>query len=171
MAGFDCGSAPLNDYLVKHALTNDQTGTARTFVATGDSHIVVAYYSLAAAQIIYAEATPRLQKGAPRHPVPAVLLARLAVDRARHGQRVGAGLLKDAILRTLGAAEAIGVRALLVHAKDEAATAFYQRYDFEPLPAHPLQPGLAAQRRPAARVIAGISDREVSFQPQLAELR
>jgi GNAT superfamily N-acetyltransferase len=138
VAGFDCGVAPLNDYLVKYALANHQAATARTFVATGDRHTVVAYYSLAAAQIIYADATPRLQKGAPRHPVPAVLLARLAVDRIMQRQGVGAALLKDAILRTLAAAESIGIRALLVHAKDEAAKAFYQRYDFEPLPGHPL---------------------------------
>jgi GNAT superfamily N-acetyltransferase len=138
VAGFDCGAAALNDYLVKHALPNHQAGTARTFVATGDSHIAVAYYSLAAAQIIYADATPRLQKGAPRHPVPVVLLARLAVDRTRQGQGLGAALLKDAIMRTLGAAEAIGVRALLVHAKDDSAKNFYLRFDFESLPGHPL---------------------------------
>ena len=150
-AGFDCGAPPLNDYLVKHALSNHQTGTARTFVATGDSHIVVGYYSLAAAQIIYAEASPRLQKGAPRHPVPVVLLARLAVDRAKQGHGLGAALLKNAILRTLGAAEAIGVRALLVHAKDESAKMFYQRYDFEPLPGHPLH--LALMLKDARRLL------------------
>jgi GNAT superfamily N-acetyltransferase len=95
-------------------------------------------YSLAAAQVIFADAPVRLQKGVPRHPIPVVLLARLAVDRGRQGQGLGAALLKDAILRTLVAAEGVGVRALLVHAKDEAARAFYARYDFEPLPGHPL---------------------------------
>jgi GNAT superfamily N-acetyltransferase len=138
VAAFNCGAAPLDDYLAKHALTNHQAGTARTFVATTDSHIVVAYYSLAVAQVIYAEATPRMQKGTPRHPIPVVLLARLAVDRTMQGRGFGAALLKDAILRTLSAADAIGVRALLVHAKDEAAKAFYQRYEFDPLPGHPL---------------------------------
>lgn len=138
VASFNCGAAALDDYLAKHALTNHQAGTARTFVATADSHIVVAYYSLAAAQVIHAEATTRLQKGAPRNPIPVVLLARLAVDKTVQGRGFGAALLKDAILRTLSAADSIGVRALLVHVKDEAAKAFYQRYEFEPLPGHPL---------------------------------
>ena len=112
---------------------------------------MVGYYSLAAAQIIYADASPRLQKGAPRHPVPVVLLARLAVGRAKQGHGLGAALLKNAILRTLGAAEAIGVRALLVHAKDESAKMFYQRYDFEPLPGHPLH--LALMLKDARRLL------------------
>jgi predicted N-acetyltransferase YhbS len=91
--------------LSRHALGNHQSGTAKTFVATTDSHIVVGYYSLAASQILYADAPSRLQKGAPRHPVPVVLLARLAVDRAWQGRGLGAGLLKDAIVRVLAAAE------------------------------------------------------------------
>jgi len=124
--------------LVKHALANSQAGTARTFVATTDSHFVVGFYSLAAAQVIYADAPVRLQKGSPRHPIPVVLLARLAVDRSRQGQGLGSALLKDAILRTLVASETVGIRALLVHAKDTAAKAFYERYAFEPLPGHPL---------------------------------
>lgn len=138
VAGFDSGASPLDEYLARHALSNHQAGTARTFVATADSHIVIGYYSLSAAQILHAEATPRLQKGASRHPIPVVLLARLAVARDWQGRGIGAGLLRDAVLRTLSAAEEIGVRALLVHAKDEAAKSFYERYDFEPLPGHSL---------------------------------
>ncbi|HEX9783399.1 MAG TPA: GNAT family N-acetyltransferase [Opitutaceae bacterium] len=138
MAGFNCGAPPLNEFLERHALANHQAGTARTFVATSDRHIVVGYYRLSAAQLLPAEATPRLQKGAPRHPVPIVLLARLAVAKNCQGQGLGAGLLRDAILRTLSAAKEIGVRALLVHAKDDAAKEFYQHYGFESLPGHPL---------------------------------
>jgi GNAT superfamily N-acetyltransferase len=106
-------------------------------VVTGEGPRVLAYYSLAASQIIYGDATPRLQKGAPRHPVPVVLLARLAVDRTQQGQGLGAGLVKDAVLRVLGAAEAIGIRTLLVHAKDDSAKIFYERFDFQPLPGNP----------------------------------
>lgn len=138
VAGFASGSPALDEHLVKHALANSQAGTARTFVATTDSHFVVGFYSLAAAQVIYADAPVRLQKGSPRHPIPVVLLARLAVDRSRQGQGLGSALLKDAILRTLVASETVGIRALLVHAKDTAAKAFYERYAFEPLPGHPL---------------------------------
>jgi GNAT superfamily N-acetyltransferase len=137
LEAFDCGSVPLNDYLAKHALANHQAGTARTFVVTGKGPRVLSYYSLAASQIIYGDATPRLYKGAPRHPVPVVLLARLAVDRTQQGQGLGAGLVKDGVLRVLGAAEAIGIRTLLVHAKDDSAKIFYERFDFQPLPGNP----------------------------------
>jgi GNAT superfamily N-acetyltransferase len=88
--------------------------------------------------VLYADAPLRLQKGVARHPIPVVLLARLAVDRAWQGKGLGPGLLKDAILRVLGAAEGVGIRALLVHAKDEKAKAFYQHFNFEPLPGYPL---------------------------------
>jgi GNAT superfamily N-acetyltransferase len=97
VAAFDCGALTLDEFLSRHALGNHQSGTAKTYVATTDSHIVVGYYSLAASQILYADAPSRLQKGAPRHPIPVVLLARLAVDRSWQGKGIGAGLLKDAI--------------------------------------------------------------------------
>ncbi len=138
VGGFDCGAPALNDFLVRHALANHQSGSAKTFVATSAGQVVVGYYSLAAAQVLYADAPARLQRGVARHPIPVVLLARLAVDRTWQGNGLGPGLLKDAILRVLGAAEGIGVRALLVHAKDDQAKGFYQHYDFEPLPGYPL---------------------------------
>ena len=138
VAAFDCGSPPLNEYLVRYAMTNHQSGSAKTFVATADSHIVVGYYSLAASQVLFADAPSRLKKGVARNPVPVVLLARLAVSKSWQGKGVGPGLLKDAILRVLSAAEGIGVRALLVHAKDDKAKEFYLHYDLEPLPAYPL---------------------------------
>jgi len=138
VAAFDCGTAALNEYLARYALTNHQSGSAKTFVATGDSHVVVGYYSLTASQVLYADAPARLQKGVARNPIPVVLLARLAVDQSWQGKGLGPGLLKDAILRVLSAAEGIGVRALLVHAKDDKAKGFYLHYDFEPLPGYPL---------------------------------
>ena len=138
VATFDCGSPALNDFLTRHALPNHQSGSAKTFVATSDSHVVVGYYSLAASQVLYADAPPRLLKGVARHPIPVVLLARLAVDHAWQGKGLGPGLLKDAILRVLSAAEGIGVRALLVHAKDDKAKDFYLHYNFEPLSGYPL---------------------------------
>jgi GNAT superfamily N-acetyltransferase len=153
VAAFDCGAPALNEFLSHLALGNHQSGTAKTYVATTDSHIVVGYYSLAASQILYADAPARLQKGAPRHPVPVVLLARLAVDRTWQGQGLGAGLLKDAIIRVLTAAEGVGVRALLVHAKDEAAKAFYERYDFVPLPSYPMH--FVLLLKDARRIVSG----------------
>ena len=138
LGAFDCGTPALNAYLVRFALTNHQSGSAKTFVATTDSHVVVGYYSLAASQVLYADAPARLQKGVARNPIPVVLLARLAVEQSWQGQGLGPSLLKDAILRVLSAAEGIGVRALLVHAKDDKAKGFYLHYDFVPLPGYPL---------------------------------
>ncbi len=152
VAAFDCGVLTLDGFLSCHALGNHQSGTAKTYVVSTDSHIVVGYYSLAASQILYADAPSRLQKGAPRHPIPAVLLARLAVDRSWQGKGIGAGLLKDAIIRVLTAAEGVGVRALLVHAKDEAAKAFYGRYDFAPLPGYPMH--LVLLLKDARRIVS-----------------
>jgi GNAT superfamily N-acetyltransferase len=153
VAAFDCGAPALNGFISRHALGNHQSGTAKTYVATTDSHLVIGYYSLAASQILYADAPARLQKGAPRHPVPVVLLARLAVDRAWQGKGLGAGLLKDAIIRVLAAAEGVGVRALVVHAKDEAAKAFYERYDFAPLPSYPMH--LVLLLKDARHIVSG----------------
>jgi GNAT superfamily N-acetyltransferase len=153
VGAFDCGAPALNEFLIRHALTNHQAGSAKTFVATTDDHVVVGCYSLTAAQVLYADAPTRLQKGVARHPIPVVLLARLAVDRTWQGKGLGPGLLKDAILRVLGAAEGVGIRALLVHAKDEKAKAFYQHFNFEPLPGYPLH--LVLLLKDARKIVRG----------------
>jgi GNAT superfamily N-acetyltransferase len=100
--------------------------------------VVAGFYSLSAGGIAYNDAPERLSKGLPRYPVPLVVLARLAVDRRFHGRGLGAGLLADALRRTLAAAELAGVRGILVHAKDGAAKAFYEHFGFEPFPGHPF---------------------------------
>lgn len=134
--GFDCGKASLNRFLSRHALQSQQAGASTTYVAMhGDQ--LVGFYSLTYGHVEYAEAPERLTKGLARHPVPVMLLARLAVARSHHGKRIGAGLLKDAMLRTLQAAEIAGLRAVLVHAKDDEARAFYERFDFVPSPTDP----------------------------------
>jgi GNAT superfamily N-acetyltransferase len=136
---FDSGSPPLNDWLKRHALTSQAAGTARVFVTTEDGVRVVGYYALAAAQVEPVAATERLAKGQPKHrPIPVVLLARLAVDLNHHGRGVGTSLLQDAMLRAHQAAEQIGLRAMLVHAKDDHARGWYEQYGFEPSPTDPL---------------------------------
>jgi GNAT superfamily N-acetyltransferase len=138
VSGFDCGVPALNRYLQKFALQNQRSQSARTYVTLRGPR-VVGYYSLAAAPVRREEAPARVAKGLAAHPVPVILLARLAVDSTEKGKGLGAGLLKDALLRVVAAADIIGCRAVMVHAKDEAAKAFYQRYGFQPSPSDPFR--------------------------------
>jgi len=137
---FDCGEPALNEWLTRHARGAHASGSARVFVTTlEDGETVVGYYALAAAQVAPKAATERALKGQPRmRPVPAVLLARLAIDREHQRAGIGRSLLQDVMLRCLDAAEAIGARVLLVHAKHEAAKAWYLQYGFEESPTDPL---------------------------------
>jgi GNAT superfamily N-acetyltransferase len=135
--GFDCGSEELNRYLVRFALANQKAGAAQTYAALSGS-TVVGYYSLVVGEVAYAGAPPRLSKGLARHPIPIMLLARLAVGSASQGRGLGAGLLKDAMRRTLQAADIAGIRAFAVHAKDERARNFYAHFGFIPSPTDPM---------------------------------
>ena len=130
---FDCGVAPLNQFLQQYALTNHANGSARTFVTLAQGR-VFGYYSLAAASAEHATVPQRVSKGLARHPIPMLLLARLAVDMRAHGLGVGRSLLQSALLKYLQASEVIGCRALMVHAKDETALRFYERFGFESSP-------------------------------------
>jgi GNAT superfamily N-acetyltransferase len=136
--GFDCGVVELNDYLVSQALSDQKAGKSRTFVATGAGR-VIAYFSLAAASITPDEATERATKGQGAQTIPAVLLARFAVDRSEQGHGVGSAMLIEALARCAQAAGIVGVRVVLVHAKGDGSRAFYAKHDFEPSPVNPLQ--------------------------------
>jgi GNAT superfamily N-acetyltransferase len=133
---FDCGQEALNRFLIRYALPSQQAGASQTYVLLADDAIA-GYYTLAVGQIEHDDAPPRLTKGLARHPVPIMLLARLAIATAWQGKGLGAGLLKDAMLRTLQAAEIAGIRAFAVHAKDDQAKAFYEHFDFIPSPTDP----------------------------------
>ncbi len=135
--GFDCGQEDLNRFLKRQAWASQQANSAQTYVLA-DGLTVRGYYSLAAGSIAYEAGPERVRKGQARHPIPVILLARLAVDQSLQGKGVGAGLLKDALFRTAGAAETIGARALLIHARDERARGFYEQFGFEPSPSDPL---------------------------------
>lgn len=137
IAGFDCGKPPLNDFLIKYALQNQASGGARTYVLTRENR-VIGYYSLAPASIIPEDATVRVMKGQGRYPVPVILMARFAVDRAEQGKGYGKALFRDALRRALSGAQTIGGRAFLVHAKDDEARAFYLKYGMEESPTNPL---------------------------------
>lgn len=133
---FDCGQPALNNYLQRFALINQQAGSAWTYVL-GVNEKVVGYYSLAVGSVEHRQAPDRVSKGLARHPIPVMLLARLAVDRVHQRRGLGRALLKDALLRTLAAADIAGIRALIVHAKDATARTWYEGWDFEPSPTDP----------------------------------
>lgn len=137
VSGFDCGKPPLDVFLQRHAFAAQQAGTARTYVICRGDRCVVGYYSLAVGAVDHANAPARVGKGTGRYPIPVLLLARLAVDRAEQGAGLGKALLKDALLRSVEAAEIAGIRALLVHAQDDEARSWYERFDFEPSPTDP----------------------------------
>lgn len=135
---FDCGEETLNLWLQRHALRNQQAGATRTFVVADDEQRVTGFYSLAAGSVDRVVASVRAAKGLARHPIPVIVLARLAVDRRFQGQGMGRGLLRDAVSRTLSVSEHAGIRALLVQAKNESAQRFYAHHGFEPSPIDPF---------------------------------
>ena len=129
---FDSDVLALDEWLRHRARRNEVEGASRTFV-TCLSKRVVGYYSLAAASLLHTVATGRTRRNMP-DPVPVVLLGRLAIDRSWQGKGLGADLLRDAVIRVLGAAEIIGVHAILVHAISEDAKTFYEKHGFPPSP-------------------------------------
>lgn len=133
MDAFDCGQPALNQFLQRYALVNQKANSAQTYVCCLIGE-VVGFYSLAVGSVDPEHVPARVLKGLARHPVPVMILARLAVDRDHQGKGLGKALLKDALLRTVQAADIAGIRCLLVHAKDEAARQWYESWDFEPSP-------------------------------------
>jgi predicted N-acetyltransferase YhbS len=125
---FNSGVAALDLWLKQRARANEATGASRTFVICSGKR-VIGYYSLSAASIMHNVATGKTRRNMP-DPVPAVLIGRLAIDQSWRGKALGLALLRDAVLRIIGAAETVGVRAILVHALSEEAKAFYQRFGF-----------------------------------------
>ncbi len=136
--GFDCGEAALNNYIVKHALQSQRSHGAVMYVALHDQR-VVGYYTLLYGSVSREEAPQRMSKGLGGYAaIPITILARLAIDGSMQGKGLGKGLLKDALYRSYAASKVAGLRAFVVHAKNDAAKTFYEKYDFEPLPENPF---------------------------------
>jgi GNAT superfamily N-acetyltransferase len=133
---FESGVTTLDEWLKRRARRNEADGASRTFVLCTD-RFVVGYYSLAAGSVLHTAATGKVRRNMP-DPVPALLLARLAVDRAWHGKGLGADLLSDAVSRAIGAAETIGIRAILVHAISNEAKTFYEKHGLRSSPIEPM---------------------------------
>jgi GNAT superfamily N-acetyltransferase len=139
LEGFASGERSVDSWLLRHARSATGAGSARTYVVTdAEQRRVVGYHALTVAGISHADATPDVKRGMPRYPIPAVLLARLAVDASVQRQGLGAFLLRDAMTRAASAAETVGIRALLVHAASPRARGFYVRHGFEPSDSDPL---------------------------------
>jgi GNAT superfamily N-acetyltransferase len=138
VTGFSCGNELLDRWLVHYAGQNQRRDAARTFVATTSDQRIYAYYTLLAGQLDHHEATAETSKGlSKRFPIPVAILARLAVDLSEQGQGLGAALLNDALVRVIRASEQVAVRAVVVHAVNEKASSFYERFGFQALSAAP----------------------------------
>jgi GNAT superfamily N-acetyltransferase len=135
--GFDCGKEPLNRFLIRFAQQSQLANSSQTYLAVSGED-VAGYYTLTFGDVAYDDAPERLRKGIARHPVPLMILARLAVATSWSRKGIGSGMLKDALMRTLSAAEIAGLRAFAVHAKDDEARTFYEHFDFIASPTDPM---------------------------------
>lgn len=139
LESFECGRSSLNVWLTRYARQAAAVGSARTYVVVdAQQRRVVGCHALTAGELEREAATARVIEGMPQYPIPVVLLARLGVDVSVARRGLGAWLLRDAMLRTLTASGTVGVRAMLVHAIDEEARAFYIRHGLEPSPTDPM---------------------------------
>lgn len=134
---FDCGQPALDQFLQRFALVNQKSNSAQTYVSCSEGS-VVGFYSLVVGSVEPATAAPRVIKGIPQHPVPVMILARLAVATPHQRAGLGKALLRDALKRTAQASDIAGIRALLVHAKDEPARQWYLNWEFEPSASDPF---------------------------------
>lgn len=132
LAAFDSGTPELDAWLKRRALGNEALGTSRTYVITAGGR-VIAFYALANGAAAHNDVSAKTRRNMP-DPIPVMMLARLAVDSAYQGQGLGTSLLKDALLRTLAAAQIAGIRAMLLHAMSEDAKRFYARAGFHECP-------------------------------------
>lgn len=134
VTGFSCGNEVLDRWLVRYAGRNQRRDAARTFVAATDDRRVYGYYALVAGQLDHHEATLETRRELSQlFPIPVAILARLAVDASQQGQGIGAALLKDALVRAVRASDQVAVRAIVVHAIDLNASAFYEHFGFRAL--------------------------------------
>ncbi|MGV1046631.1 GNAT family N-acetyltransferase [Limnohabitans sp.] len=137
LGSFACGEPVLDHWLQRRALANQGSGASRTFVVTDEALNVMGYYALAAGAVTHDNASRNIRQNMP-DPIPVMVLARLAVGLRAQGLQLGAALLQDALQRSMQVAQHTGVRALLVHALDDKARAFYERYGFRSSPVNAM---------------------------------
>ena len=151
LSAFDCGEPALDEWLRGRALQNEASGASRSYVVCAGMR-VAGYYTLAVGAVAHAKAPGRIKRNMP-DPIPVMVIGRLAVDRQFQGLGIGSGLLRDAVLRTVQAAGIAGIRAILVHSKNEAAKQFYESRGFVSSPVEPLTVMI-----PVAQAVAMLGD-------------
>ena len=133
---FFSGVSSLDDWLKRRARPNQVSGASRTFILAEERR-VIGYYALASGAVTVADSTGRFRRNMP-DPIPVAVLGRLAIDRSQQGRGLGRALFRDCALRVVHAADAIGIRGILVHAISEQAKAFYLALGFDPSPSEPM---------------------------------
>jgi predicted N-acetyltransferase YhbS len=160
---FRCGKPGLDAFLKRYALKNQVLGSSRTYVVHRDS-LVVGYYSITYGDVAHAACPASVTDGMPtQYEIPVVILARLAVDKKEQGKGLGPALLKDACLRIISAGQIAGLRAVVVHAIDEQAKAFYKHFGFEDCPASEHQVEVEASPTSERQVMMTINDLRETF--------
>jgi GNAT superfamily N-acetyltransferase len=150
LSQFRCGEPELDDWLKHRALHNEEGGASRSYVVCIGRQ-VVGYYALSAGAAAHRDAPGRVRRNMP-NPIPVMVIGRLAIDLKFQGRGIGTALLKDAVLRTVQAAEIAGIRAILVHAINESAKRFYEKLGFMASPTNPMT--LMVTVRAAAHTMA-----------------
>lgn len=133
---FDCGVSALNYYLQTFALQNNNNGSSKTYVVLKNDQ-VVGYFSLAFGSVEHERVPPRVSHGLGRYPVPVLIIARLAISNIYQKKGLGKALLKHALLKAVNASDIAGLRAVVVHAKDDVARCFYEKFGFSSSPLDP----------------------------------
>lgn len=133
---FRSGEMSLDDWLKRRARANQVSGASRTYVVCEDKR-VIGYYALASGVVTVESASGRFRRNMP-NPIPVAVLARLAVDQTWQGRGIGRALFRDAARRVAHAADAIGIRGIVVHAISEQAKDFYVALGFDPSPREPM---------------------------------
>lgn len=133
-SAFTCGKPSLDDFIRTRVSQYEKRRLGKTFVAVleGDKR-VIGYYTLAAGAIRFEHLPTDVSRKLPKHPIPVILLARLAVDQSAQGKRLGEGLLLDALQRSLDLSDHLGAHCVEVEALDDSAVMFYVKYGFVPL--------------------------------------
>lgn len=127
---FDCGVDDLNRFIKQFASQNQKKKLTRTYVCLKDGKTIVGCYSLAFGSVHQDGAPEFMTRGIGKYQIPVMIIGRLAINKSEQGKGLGKAILKDAILRTKAAEEIAGLRAIIVHAKDNSAQEFYTKYGF-----------------------------------------